>query len=291
MAFKQWPDAIVALPGHLAAALSGKALNVVSIFQLMGGAALLLLVVALFFQKKQGHAARLIWFALLAFIGIGSSVLLYGLGYYGVIGLGTMSRTTLGISLWLAMLVFIFLRAALLWHSTIVRLVAFGAVGHALSLLVPALIHQQDVWAKAWSESKRVIMSAPAREISATPANATIVYVGPNTIESMTFVGTWELTGGIWLMHPSTRLTSILDQRGGPILSNASTSGSNTRFITAKANYHTLTWDGKMLVMSLPGHWTSPMAAEVVYEWDAYRSTFRKVNPGESFGEAPASGG
>jgi len=104
MAFKQWPDAVLGLPGHLSMAMSGKAAALVDVVQFMSVAAALLLALALCFPKKRGTAARLAFFAFLALVGIGSSVLLYGFGYYGVIGVGTMSRTNLGISFWLALL-------------------------------------------------------------------------------------------------------------------------------------------------------------------------------------------
>jgi len=167
----------------------------------------------------------------------------------------------------------IFLRSALLWRSAVVSLMAFGVVGYVLFLLVPALNHQQQVWAEAWSESKRIMMSAPVKAIIATPGNATIVYVGPSTIESMTFAGTVELTSGIWFLHPSTMLNPTADRSKGPAPPGASGGNMvNARSIVAKADFHKLVWDGRMLTMSLPGHWTNPMPAELVYEWDAYRS-------------------
>lgn len=243
-------------------------------------------------QVAQRYAAVLI--ACLVMITI--SVLQFGLAGYGMSGNGESGRTTIAVSFWLAILVLVFVRAC--WTSTLplVRGVSIVVMAALLVGYGAGLYHQNNLWAFAWREQVRTAESAPAAEIAKLPPNALIVYVGPTDIEAINYVGRLQLWVALPTYRPETALPSEMGTNPagvgefGPIATRLVGSPDKPvaiRPVVVKTSYLTLTWDGRELVLVSPGNWTEKFLASLVYEWDAYRGTFRRMEPNTPFGTPP----
>jgi hypothetical protein len=140
--------------------------------------------------------------------------------------------------------------------------------------------------------------AAPAAEIAKLPANALIVYVGPSEIELINYISRLPLLVGLATYHPETALTPEEAAALGPNpsgefrplvvrLTSYPEKAAAIRPAVTKADYQTLSWDGHELVLTLPGYWTESIRASLVYEWDAYRGTLRRMEPFSPFGTRP----
>jgi hypothetical protein len=239
-------------------------------------------------QVAQRYAVVLI--ASLVMIAI--SVLQFGLAGYGMSGNGEAGRTTIAVSIWLAVLVLVFLRTC--WTSTLpfVRGVSIVVMVALLIGYGAGLYHQNELWAFAWRESVRTAESAPAAEIAKLPPNALIVYVGPSDIEVINYVHRLPLWVALPTYHPETALPPEMGSSPGigefgPITTRLVGSPDKSvaiRPVVVKTSYMTLSWDGRELVLTSPGNWTETFLTSLVYEWDAYRGTFRRMEPNTPFG-------
>ena len=238
-------------------------------------------VLTLFFCFTPSKREKCLFFLLVSiggFAGIGLSVFLYSLAYYGLIGIGTMSRTTLGVSLYLAFIIFAIFQVFSMVKYSIIKVIAYGLGVAGILLSTQALIYQSNIWVEIYRRMELILNIAPVHEIANTPSDALIVYVGPTDFGALTFALKLPLTGALWAKYPEIRL-----QKGQEHFPKF----SGVRLILAKSDKHELHWDGRVMQLSLPGHWTEREDIEKIYEWDAYRNTYRKMRPGDSFGENP----
>jgi hypothetical protein len=256
----------------------------------------------------KGHvriAGRYIALAIAAYLAIAFSVLQFRLASYGLIGTGEMSRTTIAISLWLAIFIFIFLRTAWFWMPGLIKPAPALVIAVLMYGLAVPLYRQNEVWAAAWRETLRVVANAPAAAIASLPPEAVIVYVGPTDVESVYYINRLQMWVALPTFHPETALSANepsavpqgrfpldLSKRYPPLivhLARAPEPAVAIRPIVVKADYHTLSWDGHVLTLALPKYWTEKFGADLVYEWDAYRGTIRQMKPFEPFGSPPSS--
>lgn len=268
---------VMNLPTHLSGAIS---IQYRSYFYLLCAIIFALTTLSLFYRFTSRNT-RIKSFALTALlasaiIGICLSVLLYALAFYGIGSTGIMSRTTLGLSMWLAICLFVFFESLTFSQNIFSKISATLGAFLLLYALIPSLIEQQKLWAEAWKNTINIIQSAPIDKIKNLPRSASVVYVGPTDNASMAYATTLSLSGALWLMKPETRFPSNLQH---PIFVD------NVRMIYCKSPAFTGFFDGRNIVLSLPGHWTQSHASEEVYEWDSYRNTFKKMRPGEAFAE------
>jgi hypothetical protein len=232
---------------------------------------------------------------LFGFLMISASVVQYGLATYGISGIGVGSRTTIAISIWIAVLIFVFLRAGSFLKTPMVRPASVSLIALLMAGCAMALYHQNTLWAFAWRESVRTVEAAPAAEMAKLPADATIVYVGPTDIETFNYLGRWQVWVGLPTYHPELRLPSAEGDttEAGDLkpqvvrLTRSPETPVTIRSALAKSSYHTLSWDGQELVLASPGFWTEKFHASLVYEWDAYRGTLRRMEPNTPFGTPP----
>jgi hypothetical protein len=167
-----------------------------------------------------------------------------------------------------------------------------------------ALYHQNELWAFAWRELVRTATAAPRAEIAKLPANAAIVYVGPTDIELINYISRLPMWVALPTYHPETSLPPLepvaVPQRNlgaydptadlKPVIVRLISSPEKLvaiRPVVTKADYQTLSWDGHELVLTLPGYWTESIRTSLVYEWDAYRDTVRRMEPNAPFGTRP----
>lgn len=276
-AILDFKNLILNLPGHISGAIS---IQYRSFFYLLCtivfGLTILGLLYRLASRNTRAKSFALIALLASAIIGICLSVLLYALAFYGIGSTGIMSRTTLGLSMWLAICLFIFFESLTFSQNIFSKISATVGASLLLYPLVPSLIEQQKLWAEAWKNTIHIIQSAPIDKIKNLPRSASVVYVGPTDNASMAYATTLSLSGALWLMKPETRFPSNLQH---PIFVD------NVRMIYCKSPAFTGYFDGRNIVLSLPGHWTQSHASEDVYEWDSYRNTFKKMRPGEAFAE------
>lgn len=237
---------------------------------------LLILLITLLFQKQlRAISSFLLLICLASIMAITFSILIYGLGFYGLTGAGTMSRTTLGVSLWFAILIYVALQASSTAGIIVFRATTIAVVCSILFLFTPALRFQNAVWSQAWFEFVDILKNAPAADIASLPPNAVVIYLGPTRVESINFAGNLQLSGAIYQLYPGTRLKTnqIFYERYG-----------TSRLIVAKSVDNTLTWNGQELILSLPGHWVEKIPATEVYEWNTIKNSFRKMIPNQPFG-------
>jgi hypothetical protein len=232
---------------------------------------------------------------LFGFLMISESVAQYGLATYGISGIGIASRTTIAISIWIAVFIFVFLRTGHFLTMPLLRPASALLVALMMTGCAIAIYHQNELWAVAWRESVRTVEAAPAAEMAKLPADATIVYVGPSEAETMNYISRWTIWMGLPAYHPELRLSPAEGNTAaaGDLkprvvrLTRSPETPVTIRPALAKSSYHTLSWDGQELVLASPGFWTEKFRASLVYEWDAYRGTLRRMEPNTPFGTPP----
>jgi hypothetical protein len=230
-----------------------------------------------------------------AFLMISASVVQFGLAAYGLSGIGIASRTSIAVCVWIAIFIFVFLRTNILLTVPLARRASAFLIALLMTCCALALYHQNELWAFAWRESVRTAMAAPAAEMAKVPANATIVYVGPSEAETMNYINRWSIWVGLPTYHPELRLPAgegSMTDTGElkPLVVRLTHSPEEQvaiRPVIVKSSYHTLSWDGQELVLASPGFWTEKFRTPLVYEWDAYRGTFRRMEPNAAFGTPP----
>lgn len=253
-------------------------------------------LLGLILRRKGPSAVRFAAVLLSCLVAIAISVLQFGLANYGISGNGESARTTIAVSIWLAFLVFVFVRTC--WSSTLpmargmsVAVVAALMIGYGAGLY-----HQNELWAFSWREAVRIVVAAPAAEIAQLPSDALIVYVGPSDIEGINYINRLQMWVGLPTYHPETRLDPEIASLPNPAgefrplavrLTASPEKPVAIRPVVVKADYHTLSWDGHELVLALPGNWTESFRSSLVYEWDAYRGTLRRMEPNTPFGTRP----
>jgi hypothetical protein len=256
-------------------------------------AAVVLLVLVV--ERNAPIARRYAAVLISCLLAIAASAVQFGVASYGISGVGEPSRTTIAISLWLAILIFVVVRVC--WSSRL-PLMRGASVAVMTALMVGygvGLYHQNELWAFAWRESVRTAGAAPAAEIAKLPANALIVYVGPTDIEAVNYVSPLQMWVALPTFHPETALPAEQGTLVGgaelkPLVVRLAASPEKEvaiRPVVVKPDYHTLSWDGRELVLAFPGWWKESFRTSLIYEWDAYRSTFRRMEPNMPFGTPP----
>jgi hypothetical protein len=289
-AFFDWPGSVWHLFGQLVSTVPPMPRRMVWIASF---AAVLTLGLILKGRSKVARQYAPVLIACVAAISL--SVLQYGLAGYGVSGNGEGGRTTLAVSVWLALLVLIFVRAC--WTSSLpmVRGVSIAVMAALMIGYGAGLYHQNELWAFAWREQLRTVASAPVGEIAKLPADATIVYVGPSDIEAVNYINRLQMWIALPTYHPETALppeegTLPSTNELKPVVVRLTRSPEKPvaiRPVVMKGASHTLSWDGHELVLTLPGYWIEKFRTSLVYEWDAYRGTFRRMEPNTPFGLPP----
>ena len=256
-------------------------------------------IVFLVLLKHFGQT-RIVWrysvVLILAFLMIAVSVVQFGLAAYGLSGIGEASRTTIAVCIWFTLFIFAFLRIGRLLKTPLIRPASIILVALLMTGCGVALYHQNDLWAASWRELVRTAEAAPAAEIAKLPPNATIVYVGPSDIETIYYISRLPLWVALPTHHPETAIApEQAAERDVPgemklltvRLARAPDKPLAIRPVIVKASYDTLLWDGQELVLALPGYWTEKFRTTLVYEWDAYRGTLRRMQPNTPFGAPP----
>ena len=205
-AFLDLPNNLLSLYGNLSSAFPSHPIYFVWYAKTFMFVLIALLVILLLQKQFRKNAISLSILFFVSILGICLSILIYGLGFYGLTGAGTMSRTTLGVSLWLAILIFIALQASFSLGRMFYKVASIVVICSSLFLFTPALRFQNAVWSKAWSEYMDILKNAPAAEIAAVPPNAVVIYIGPTRVDSINFAGTLQLSGAIAQLYPNTRL-------------------------------------------------------------------------------------
>lgn len=274
-AFIDLPNSLLSLFGNLSSAFPQYPIYFIWFAKAFIIILVMLLAILLYQKKSRITTSFLALIFLASTAGIAFSILVYGLGFYGLTGAGTMSRTTLGVSLWFAILIFVAIQVAFIAGVMIYRVAIIALVCSVLFLFTPALKYQNKVWSQAWLEYSSILKNAPALDIESIPPNAVVIYIGPTRVESINFAGTLQLSGAIAQLYPDTRLREdeIFYKRYG-----------TSRLIVAKSTDNTLSWTGQELILSLPGHWVEKIPATEVYEWNAVNNSFRKMLPNQPFG-------
>jgi hypothetical protein len=256
-------------------------------------------IASLFLLKHFGQtriALRYSVVLVLAFLMISVSVVQFGLAAYGLSGIGETSRTSIAICIWFALFIFAFLRTGRFLEMPLIRPASVALTALLMAGCGVALYHQNDLWAASWRELVRTVAEAPAADIAKLPPNATIVYVGPTDIETIYYISRLPL----WVALPTYHLEIALAPEEGaagdasdelrPLIVRLASSPEKPvaiRPVVTKASYQTLLWDGQELVLALPGYWTEKFHTSLVYEWDAYRGTLRRMEPNAPFATRP----
>jgi hypothetical protein len=219
-----------------------------------------------------------------------TGTLVYSVAAYGITGTGYGSRTSIGISFWLAWGVFYAVTSAniwsgprRLWNSSGLR----HRYGYALSvpflgLLAVGLADQHSIWAGASREMKVVIGEAPTERLAKIPADAIIIYVGPSFYRGLQFLGDVEMTAALFREYPNLR--KPLD--GSPAQHQAyivPALGQTIQHYAVKGASLRFRWTGQELVEESPGYWTANFPAPQAWLWDFDHDVVRPVSAGETF--------
>jgi hypothetical protein len=219
-----------------------------------------------------------------------TGTLVYSVAGYGIAGTGYGSRTSIGISFWLAWGVFYATTSANGWSGkqqfldlTGLRYRSGYLLGAVfLGLLAVGLADQQSVWVRASREMKAVIDKAPIERLTKIPGNAIIVYVGPSDYRGLQFLGDIELTSALFREYPILRkpydglpghAVSYIGPALGQTIQHYAVKGSGLRF----------RWTGRELIEESPGFWIQNFPAPEAWLWDFNHDVIRPALPGETF--------
>lgn len=222
----------------------------------LGGAAA---VAGLLSRRRRTFALRCLAGLSFCVLGVLLSIWLYSIAGYQVVGRGIFSRTTLVLSLWLIVAVWLFdLLAKEVWPR--IGAVAAGLVAIAAACLLVASLGRVRDWAEAWRLEKEIIAAAPVRDLASTGPLAIIVLSAPAFHQEVpVFAATWDISAAMNNSYPELRLAD--DRRG--------LRPSGWRLFTVQREWVSA-WDGRSMTQGpppdgKPAHWT--LRGDEVWLW------------------------
>ncbi|HET7885974.1 MAG TPA: hypothetical protein VFL62_07095 [Bradyrhizobium sp.] len=281
-----WIDSLRAIPRLLASSYPKNAIL---------AALIVLLIVAVLGEfERSGSDRRRLALAFfptpLILAAMLTGTLLYSLAGYGIIGTGYMSRTSIGISFWLAWGVFYAVTSANAWSGWLV-LRNFAALRHRwgyvfglpfLGLLAVSLADQHSIWAGASSAMKAVIDKAPTERLAGIPGDAIIIYVGPSSYRGLQFLGDVEMTSALFRQYPGLR-KPLENAPAQPAPYLVPSLGQTIQHFAVQGVGLRFRWTGHELVEESPGFWSEKYPASQAWLWDFDHDVVRPVLPGETF--------
>ena len=205
--------------------------------------------------------------------GVVVSFVIYAMASYRISGLGLESRTMIGSTLWLCLLV-----GLLTGNSASTETVPRAWLRHlAFCLLMVGLglgsARRMQDWSQAWKMEKDILNAVPVEQIAATDPNAMIVALVPHQYHAVTvFENFWDLGPALGVTYPATKCGL------GPIKKNGL---RPERGVFTHTSFRRTFWDGNTLVQTWPNGqkiWEAP--ASEVWVWDYYNRRFYQASKG-----------
>ena len=136
-------------------------------------------------------------------LGAMLSVLCYSLGGRVSAGLGVDNRNVVLVSFWLVLLAGItaltVLKVANPWERKVLATMAFTC---GMVLGIAHTIRTVD-WATAWTLQRRILQSAPVKQLQTTEAGATVIMINRLTVnEAPIFSAPWDINRALPLTYP-----------------------------------------------------------------------------------------
>jgi hypothetical protein len=196
-----------------------------------------------------------------------SCFLLAAAGYL-IGGRGIASRTTLGVSFWLAVALALLLVAAR-GHGA-AKVLSRACLAMMAICLACASARQSLAWSRSWDREKTVVAALPAETLAGLNSGGFLLLDLAKGGDMEPFGAYWDLSGAIRVLVPGTASRP----RGEAVASVLNPSGWRT------------TWDGQRVVQALCGDgrtlWSFP--ARKVMLWDEGTGKGRMLAPGEMLG-------
>jgi hypothetical protein len=138
--------------------------------------------------------------------GAAGAVGILALAGYRLYGSGHDSRTTFGLSFWLAaMLVPLLILAEYARGGRLYRL-RYHIAGLSLAALAAANLLRMNEWARAWQLARSTLAAVPADELQRASNDAVVLHVGPWQVAGVIPVAQkWAMSQAVWSAYPDLR--------------------------------------------------------------------------------------
>ena len=206
----------------------------------------------------------------LGLLGLSSAAVLisafvYALAGYGFKGLGTESRTMFSASWAFTIGFYALCLCAAIPGSHRVRVALLASAAGLIVLMAAAEWQQVRNWAEVWRQEQHILAVAPVEEIRECPTESAILFDGPSSYRDITiFDAPWDLTAAVFSL---------------PALRNGRRPYQNLAWLYPVVNY-TFSWDGSMLVMTLPNRLEQRFPTKHLYLWRAGSPHLEALEPG-----------
>lgn len=247
-------------------------------YLVIGYVALGVLGIILSFLKKKQPTISISLFIVL-FICLVFSTALYGMAGYSVVGTGTLSRTTIVISLLLVF--YIFLNFELIREYLILRFAGQAMLVVLLALFIINLQYQQNIWSTSWKKLMETVNAFPVAQLENVPYDSVLVFVGDTNFEGFEYLGNLELTAAVSTTYPESRIplqeikdTQLKSYPQDVLLTRAYRLALITaetpipRLFYVKGPGQIISFDGNQLHQELPNHWQFSYPVKNVFIWD-----------------------
>jgi hypothetical protein len=175
-------------------------------------------------------------------------IFFYSVGGYTIISTGTGSRTMIGFTLWLLVLVALglhFLRTL----SLPLKKILLANLLLVLPMLAVANIQQTLVWRDKWHLENKIIQSFPSDQLAnRLSSDAVFIYDGPYKGDGLSFFGsTWAISGAINNHFPEIKVRQHISA-GSKDLNQYSVRGWHPFLLCGKGISD---WDGQRLMQAM----------------------------------------
>ncbi len=216
-----------------------------------------LVILKSLFRKSFPLGVSTLSFICLAILGICLSVFLYALAGYGVDAHGLTSRTTLVISFYIILAVFVIQVSSRSINSD-VKIFYNLTFWLVVLAIFTSLIWRFRDWKVSWREQTSVISSFPKENFKNAPKDTVIIYKGPFEYNGLTvFQSSWDLASAINYSYPGLNLT-----------------------VLPSPDVWAINWDGKNLTQIAKGNKSTLWSGETknVWLWNYPNKNVTKLN-------------
>ncbi len=195
-----------------------------------------------------------IWLTILFFfISIILSIFIYSLAGYGIYSIGIPSRTTLGMSFSISIIIGLILKILNNIKYIPLKKLNIVIVSSIAVFMISATLLRTSAWAISWQLQKDILTSAPIEQIRNISDQAVIITILPYQYQRVfVFAAVWDINAAM-----------------------NSTYQIQKKFLPHYKGFTTI-WDGKTIDQTISSYWQGKTKANEVYVWQ-YQTKFYKA--------------
>jgi hypothetical protein len=135
-------------------------------------------------------------------VGVIGGTLPYSVAHYPLAGIGVFSRTTLGVSLWTAVMLSMAVMGTRAWTID-ARHRFVGWSGLLVAVLAIASAVQMTAWAGSWRRQGEILAGVPYAVIARLPRDAVVLLDEPVSIRGVeVFAAPWDVSSAVYAQPP-----------------------------------------------------------------------------------------